>query len=100
MPLKLGELWKTGALCMTGALCITGPVGPKNPAGGAENPPCEPEKPPWDPPRCAPASVANQATITATAARRFIARFYAQIWKSVSNSDCGCWTGTRESKLI
>jgi hypothetical protein len=58
---------------------------PEKPAGGAEKPPraaeeplCEPEKLPCDPPRCAPAANENHTTIIATAARGFMARFYAK----------------------
>jgi hypothetical protein len=84
-PWKPGLVWKLGALR------------PEKPAGGAEKPPpceaeepaCDPEKPPCDPPRCAPAAIANQAIITATAARRFIGRFYAKPGNPELNSEEG-----------
>ena len=45
-----------------------------------ERPPCDPEKPPCEPPRCAHTGKANKAIETTTAARRFIAQFYACFW--------------------
>jgi hypothetical protein len=57
-----------------------------NPPAGGEKPACEPDKPPCDPPRCANAPEESQATITATAARRFIKRFYPD-WETLRMSE-------------
>ena len=72
-----------------------GALRPENPPDGAEKPACEPEKPPPPPcdppPCCAKAWQENQATITATAARRFMEAFYACLGNCGEGRELAFW---------